>query len=105
MSLRAGDLVYRVIEVDLPTEAPHTWEVASVVVRHVGAKQIKLARCFASVWRVLFDLDALGRVFFATPAAAITAFLTERRSELETLERRRQDAERAITWAIARGTE
>jgi hypothetical protein len=104
VSLSAGDLVYRVIEVD-PPEGSHTWEVASVVVRHASAKQIKLTKYFAHTWRALFEPDALGRVFFATPAAAIAAFLTERRTELETLERRRQDAERAIAWASEQGTE
>jgi hypothetical protein len=98
--LRPGDLVYRVNEADPPAKGPHTWTVASVAVEQASTKQIKLKSCSATGWRVKFEPGALGRVFFATPAAAIAAFLAAKRRELEILERRRKDSERAIAWAV-----
>ena len=104
MVLRVGDLVYIVTEVDPPTRGPHTWEVTSFGVTYASAKQIKLDRCAATLWSTRYQPDALGRIFFETPDAAIAAFLTAKRSNLESLERRRTDTERAITWAINQGS-
>lgn len=103
--LRAGDLVYRVVEVDPPTKGPHTWEVAAIAVKQASAKQIRLKACFAPLWRTQFTPYALGRAFFTTPAAAIAAFLAAQRRELESLDRRRKDTERAVAWARKNGAE
>lgn len=99
MTLKAGDLVYRVIEVDPPGEGRNTWKVASVVVERASAKQIKLKTYFAGLWRTTFDPDALGRAFFETPLRAVQAFLTAQHHEIESLDRHRKEAERAIAWA------
>lgn len=99
--LRPGDLVYRVVEWDSPENDPHTWKVMSVAVERASVKQIKLKTYFSSLYRVQYEPRALGRIFFATPEAAVAAFLSAQRSELESLERHRKNAERAIAWAIA----
>lgn len=100
-TLRAGDLVYRVIEDDPPDEGPHTWKVTKVVVVSASGKLIKLKTNFYGLFRTRFAPDALGRVFFETPLGAIQWFLTARRDEIESLDRRRAEAERAITWATS----
>jgi hypothetical protein len=99
--LRAGDLVYRVIEVDLPPNIPgrHTWEVASVVIERASSKQIKLSAHFTGLANKVFDPDAFGRVFFETPLQAIQYFLSSKRLEIESLDRRRKEVERATAWA------
>lgn len=96
--LAAGTVVYRVIEDD-PPEGQHTWKVAARVVERASKKQIKLKVNFTGLARTLFDPDAFGRLFFETPLQAIQAFLIERRLEAESLDRRRKEADRAITWA------
>ena len=101
--LRAGDLVYRVVEVDPPPDVRerHTWKAACASVERASDKQIKLKHAFAGLSRTLFSPDAFGRVFFETPLQAIQFFLTERRCEVEALDRRRKEAERAIAWAAS----
>lgn len=99
MTLKAGDLVYRVIEHDPPGKGRNTWKVASVVVERASAKQVKLKTYFTGLWRTTFDPDALGRAFFETPLRAVQAFLAGRRNEIESLDRQRKEAERAIAWA------
>ena len=100
-SLKAGDLVYRVVEVDPPGNEPHTWKVAAVIVERASAKQIKLKTYLSGSARVLFNHDALGHVFFETPLQAIQWFLAAQRGEIESLDRRRAEAERAIVWATS----
>ena len=100
MTLRAGHLVYRVLEDDPPGEGPFTWKVAAVVVEHASAKQIKLKTYFSGRFRVKYDSTALGRVFFETPLQAIQHFLIEQRLEVESLDRRRTEAARAVAWAV-----
>lgn len=99
--LHAGNVVYRVIEVDPPPDVPgpHTWQVGSVIVERASDKQIKLRSLFAGLPRLVFEPSAFGRYFFETPQQAIQAFLTERKGELVALDRRRRDAERALAWA------
>ena len=101
--LRAGDLVYRVIEDDPPPDVvqPHTWKAAAVVVDQASAKQIKLKSYFQGLGNKVFSPDAFGRLFFETPLQAIQHFLIERRLEIESLDRRRKQAERAVTWATS----
>ena len=99
--LRAGDMVYRVVEVDPPGDVRHTWKVSSAVVKHASDKQIKLKTYLSGTFRVQYDPSALGRVFFETPSAAIEAFLAHQRGEIESLDRRRAEADRAIAWATA----
>jgi len=101
MKLRAGNLVYRVIEVDPPGEGLHTWKVVSAVVERASVKQIKLKTLLGGLWNKQFDPDALGRLFFETPLQAIQHFLTVQRLEIESLDRRRIAAERAIAWAAS----
>jgi hypothetical protein len=99
--LAAGTVVYRVVEFDPPPdeEGPHTWKAAAVVVERASAKQIKLRSTFPGMERVVFDPSAFGRDFFASPLEAIKVFLIARRAELESIERRRKDVERAFAWA------
>jgi len=101
--MKAGTLVYRVVEVDPPPDAHerHTWKAACVVVERASNRQIKLKTPFSGLGRVLFEPSALGRVFFETPLQAIQFFLTERRLEIESLDRRRKEAERAVSWATS----
>ncbi len=97
--LRAGDRVYRVVEVDPPSEESHTWAVTTVVVKQASAKQITLRGYFSGVGRRLFTYEALGRVFFRTETEAIQWFLTHQQREIEALDRHRAKAEHAIAWA------
>jgi hypothetical protein len=101
-TLKAGHLVYRVVEVDLPDDdAPHTWQAACVVIAKASDRQIKLKTCFSGLGRKLFKPDALGRAFFETPLQAIQFFLTERRLEMASLDRKKKAADRAIAWALS----
>jgi hypothetical protein len=97
--LKAGHLVYRVVEVDPPDASPHTWKVASVVVEKASDRQIKLRGRFDGLGNIRFEPNAFGRLFFETPLQAIQFFLTERQLETELLARKRKTAERAIAWA------
>jgi hypothetical protein len=101
MTLRAGDLIYRVVEVDPPGNELHTWKAACVVIERASARQVKLKTPFTGLARTLYQPSALGRVFFETPLQAIQFFLTEKRLEIESLDRRRKEAERSIAWAIS----
>ena len=99
--LRAGDLVYRVIEVDPPPDVcePHTWKVVSAVVERASARQVKLKTRLLGLGNMVFEPSAFGRLFHETPLQAIQHFLTEKRLEVESLDRRRKVADRAIAWA------
>jgi len=99
--LAAGTVVYRVVDLDRPPddERPHTWKAAAVVVERASAKQIKLRSPFPGLERTVFDPSAFGRDFFESPLQAIQTFLIARRMELESIERRRKEVERAIVWA------
>ena len=101
--LHAGVVVYRVVEIDPPPDVDerHTWKVAATTVERGSAKQIKLRTSFPGLARTVFDPSAFGSVFFETPLQAIRAFLAGRRLEIETIDRRRKDAERAIAWATS----
>lgn len=102
MSLHAGSVVYRVIEVDPPPDVQghHTWAVAAVPVERASTQQIKLKRFFPGLSRKVFEPSAFGRVFFETPLQAIQVFLTERRLEIESIDRKKKEASRAIAWAL-----
>lgn len=99
--LKAGSVVYRVVEVDPPPDKyePHTWKAAAVTIAKASTKQLKLSKPFPGLSRTLFDPSALGRVFFESPLQAIQHFLAERRLEIVSLDRKRKEAERAIAWA------
>lgn len=100
--IKAGTIVYRVVEVDpFNDNVPHTWKVATVIVESASAKQIKLRTYFSGLSRKLFKPVALGRVFFETPLLAIQFYVTERRLEIESLDRKRKEAERALAWATS----
>lgn len=99
--LKPGTCVYRVVEDDLPDGEPrHTWKVACVTVEKASDRQVQLSKRFQGLANIRFEPEALGRYFFETPLQAIQAFLTERRLEMETLERKRATATRAIEWAV-----
>jgi hypothetical protein len=99
--LKAGHLVYRVVEVDLPDDkSPHTWKVACVVVEKASTRQVKLRGRFNGLGNILFEPSALGRLFFESPLQAIQFFLTERQLETESLDRKKKTAERAVAWAF-----
>ena len=102
-ALKAGSLVYRVGEVDPPPDKrePHTWKAACVAVERASARQVKLKTPFAGLGGTVYKPDALGRLFFETPLQAIQFFLTARRLEIESIDRRRKEAERAIAWATS----
>lgn len=97
--LRAGDVVYRVVEDDPIGPGLHTWKAVSRVIERASVKQVKLKAAFPGFERVLFEPDAFGRAFFETPLQAIKHFLAERRRDVESLDRKRKEAERAIAWA------
>ena len=99
--MKSGTLVYRVVEIDPHPDARgrHTWKAACVVVERASDRQVKLKTPFSGLARVMFQPSALGRVFFETPLQAIQFFLTERRLEIESLDRRKKEAERAVAWA------
>jgi hypothetical protein len=101
-TIKAGTVVYRVIEVDPPTDEPHTWKVAAIVVESATAKQVKFkAPGFPGSFRKIFKPDALGRAFFETPLQAIEHFLVSQRLEIVALDRKRKEADRAIAWATS----
>ena len=97
--LHAGTVVYRVSEVDPPHHILHTWEATAIPVERASDKQIKLKRQFPGLARTVFDPTAFGRIFFETPQQAIQHFLTERRDEITSLDRKKKEAERALAWA------
>ena len=101
--MKADTLVYRVAEIDPPPDArgPHTWKAACVVVERASNRQIKLKTPLPGHGGTVFKPDVLGRLFFETPLQAIQFFLTARRLEIESLDRRRKEAERAIAWATS----
>ncbi|HSX23008.1 MAG TPA: hypothetical protein VLE97_09565 [Gaiellaceae bacterium] len=98
--LKSGSVVYRVVEVDPPPDVyeRHTWKAAAVTVYKASAKQVTLKTPFPGLVRTRFEPSALGRVFFETPLQAIKAFLAEKRLEIESLDRRKTEAERALAW-------
>lgn len=102
--LKAGDLVYRVIAHDPPEEGVrHTWNIESRKVKQASGKQIALASYFSGVFKKVFNPNALGRVFFATPKSAIDAFAEHQRSKIESFDRQRKESERALVWAYEQG--
>lgn len=103
MVLKANTCVYRVVEVDPPPDkhGPHTWKAACVVVERASDRQVKLKTPFPGLTRTLFHPSAFGRDFFETPLQAIQFFLTERRLDIESIDRRRKEIERALAWATS----
>ena len=101
--MKSGTLVYRVIEVDPPPDKSerHTWKAACVRVERASTRQVKLQTPLPGHSGTVFKPDALGRLFFESPLQAIQFFLTERRLEIESLDRRRKEAERAVSWATS----
>lgn len=102
-ALKAGSVVYRVIEVDPPPDKreSHTWKATAIVVERASAKQIKLKTFLPGHGGTVFTADALGRLFFESPLQAIRFFLAARRFDIESLDHRRKEAERAIAWATS----
>ena len=102
-ALKPGTLVYVVAEVDPPPDAreKHTWKAACVVVEKASDRQVKLKTPLPGHNGRVFKPEALGRLFFETPLQAIQFFLTARRLEIEALDRKRNEAERAIAWATS----
>lgn len=99
--LHTGVVVYRVVEVDPAPDGheKHTWKAAAVIVERASVKQIKLRSAFPGLARTVFYPSALGRLFFETPLQAIKFFLAERHLEIDALDRRKKEAERALAWA------
>jgi hypothetical protein len=102
-TLKAGDVVYRVVEIDPPPDAAelHTWKIASAVVERASERQVKLKTRLLGLANLVFEPSAFGRLFHESPLQAIQHFLTARRLEVESLDRRRKEAERAIAWATS----
>jgi hypothetical protein len=102
--LKAGDLVYRVGEFDPPEDdARHTWQIVSREVKQASDRQITLKSYFPGHFRIQYTPDALGRLFFTTRALAIEAFAADQRSEIESLDHKRRETERALMWAYEQG--
>ena len=101
--MKTGTLVYVVAEVDPPPDVRerHTWKAASVVVDKASDRQVKLKTPLPGHGGTVFKPDALGRLFFETPLQAIQFFLTARRLEIESIDRRRTEAAREIAWATS----
>lgn len=60
---------------------------------------MKLKKAFPGTTSQLYKPDALGKSFFETPLQAIKCFLAARRLDIDSIERRRKEVERAIEWA------
>jgi hypothetical protein len=104
VTLKAGDLVYRVAAYDPAEEgAIHTWKIEHRVVKQASDRQIVLKSFFPGHFRIQFDPTALGLTFFATPQLAVEAFAEKQRAEIENLDRKRKAAERALAWAYESG--
>jgi len=100
--MKAGTCLYRVIEVDPPhpdERGPHAWKAACVIVERASDRQVKLKTPLPGHGGKVFKPSDLGRLFFETPLQAIQFFLAGRRLEIESLDRRRKEAARAIAWA------
>lgn len=97
--LEAGDVVYRVTEVDHHDQEEHTWRPQAIVVEQTSPRQIKLRTPFNGLARKVYAPDAYGRVFFATPRQAIRHFREVTTLEVEALKRRQHEAARALAWA------
>jgi hypothetical protein len=100
MILRAGNLVYRVIEIDSPGEGLRAWKVAAVVVEQASATQIKLKTHFHGLFRTRFHPSEYNLVFHETLLGAIQRFLTAQREEIAALERRRAEAGNDLALAL-----
>ncbi|MDQ3300612.1 MAG: hypothetical protein M3619_28865 [Myxococcota bacterium] len=102
-SLKAGNVVYRVVEIDPPPDRRerHTWKAAAVIVDRASNRQVKLKTPLPEHGGTVFKPDAFGRLFFESPLQAIQHFLAARRLEVESLDRRRKEADRAIAWATS----
>lgn len=99
--LKAGSLIYLVIEDDPVGAGPHTWKVAAVEVERASLRQIKLKRPLPDNGGTVFKPDALGRLFFETLLQAIQHFLIAQRLKIETFTRRCAEAKRAVAWATS----
>lgn len=94
-------VIYRVIEVDPVDKGLHTWKVAAIEVERESPRQIKLKSPLPENGGTVFKPDARGRLFFETPLQAIQHFLISQRLRIETFTRRREEAERAVAWAMS----
>lgn len=94
-------IVYRVAEDDPVGPGLHTWKVVAIPVEYATPKQIKLKKPLPGSGGTVFKPDAYGRLFFETPLQAIRHFLTVKRFEIESLDRKRAEADRAIAWATS----
>lgn len=103
VSLKTGSsitvLVYRVVEDEPVGEGKHTWKTAAIAVERASARQIKLARPLPGHGGSVFKPTDLGRLFFESPLQAIKHFLIARQLEIDSFDRKRKEAERAIAWA------
>jgi len=79
-TLKAGRLVYRVIEEDPPPPSRdrYTWKVTASVVASASTKQIKLKTPLPEHNGTVFKPDALGRLFYETPAQVFGGGLDRR---------------------------
>lgn len=97
--LKPGDLVYRVVSYDLPTNEPHTWRVETATVVTASDRQITLSG--ASKIKLSgqrFKPNALGVLFFIVEEQAVTHFLSLQRKQVESAERAIDEAIRAMAW-------
>jgi hypothetical protein len=102
--LTANCVVYRVVPYvghDDETNPPNH-AVEARIVKSAG-KMITLARSFTDRLKTRYDQKALGRVFFETPLQAITNFAAEQRIAIDSADRARHRAERALFWAYEQG--
>lgn len=93
-------VVYRVEEVNPPpgVKGPHTWKVAAIEA-YVHRKTIQLTKRFWNIEKIMWQPDALGRVFFETPLQAIDYFKRSQMALVESHQRCILENQRAIAWA------
>jgi len=101
--LIAGDLVYGVIEVDLPDDhGEHTWKIGSVRIASASTKLIVIETMVQWLnYRRRFPPDAVGHWFHLTPHAALEAYRIARTGVIASAERAIATARRAIAWVDA----
>jgi hypothetical protein len=97
-------VVYRVAPYIRHDDEPETTPKYRVEARDAKAgKMIALARPFTDLSKTCYSQKALGRIFFETPLQAIVNFAANQRLAIESADRARREAERALFWAYTQG--
>jgi hypothetical protein len=92
--LKPGDKVYRVID-----DPEGGWYIFGVEVVTASDRRIQLARPFPFHESVRFSPHSLEIFFFRTPQGAVQRFVKDAESQIESANRKIEDAGKAIRWA------